>query len=425
LAGRLQSPNFPPEPSSRAAMIRVVELVAAQGDPRQRMVLERLSILGKEVRRAREQLGKIRVASLGPSQRAHALGLARRAALRRAHQARTAELLAAVHADPDRDEPRLVYADWLAAHGDPHGEFITLQIERARIGELASARERALLERHGPAWAGPINPVLNFASRVFERGFLASASVEVQNFYGEMIEAGEWSTLWILDGLVSDRLVKLAPLDHLRELYGYLRLDRFVALRADNRLAAVSHYECSLADPNLPLEFPLGLRTLLVRHALDDALLALPEAPAIAGLEQLGVRYVSKRTDSRMADHRERGLARHRFELLRGRLPTHVRRLFLIDDGSARASQPCGWTLSFERDELDVFSRLRVDWQRPANDRSDHGAVTVLLGTLGSLGLGSLRTLVLGQFDDPARELAVERLRELADASGCELESEP
>lgn len=424
LARWLLIPNVAPLPKTRPVIMRMVELLAAQGDPRQLATLERLSLLPRDLERTREQLAKVRVTSLAPLQRAHSSRLARRAELRRAHEARTAELLAAVHADPDHDEPRLVYADWLAAQGDPHAEFITLQIERARIGGAVSAREQELLARHGLAWAGAINPVLNFASRVFERGFLVSASVEVRNFHGDMADAGEWSTLRILDGLVSGQLLKRAPLDHLRELYGYLRLEHFIAQRADNRLAAVTHYECSLADPYLPLEIPLGLRTLLVRHALDDRLLALADATAIAGLEQLGVRYLSNRSDS-MADHRERGMPRHRFELLRGQLPTHVRRLFLIDDATARASQPCGWTLTFERDELDVFSRLRVDWQRPAHDRSGHGAVTQLLGVLSELGLGSFVRLVLGSFDSPARTTAIDLLDELARAAGCELMVEP
>jgi uncharacterized protein (TIGR02996 family) len=334
-------------------------------------------------------------------------------------KARTAELLAAVYAAPDDDAARLVYADWLTAQGDPHGEFITLQVERSRVGGAVSTREQELLVRHGAAWAGAINPVLSFTSRVFERGFLASAAV--QSFHGEMVDAAEWATLRVLDGFVSERLLERAPLHHLRELYGYLHLERFIALRAGNRLAKVESYECAL-DRSPSLEVPLGLRTLLVRHAHDDALLALAEAPAIDGLEQLGVRYVSNRADSRFFPRQyDRGRVLPRFELLRGRLPAHVRRLCLIDDGTSRASEPCGWTLTFERDELDVFSQLRVDWERPAHVRSGHRAASELLGTLSELGLGSLKRLVLGKFDDPARAVAVERLTELAEAGGCEL----
>jgi uncharacterized protein (TIGR02996 family) len=37
-------------------------------------------------------------------------------------------LLAAIHAEPRDDMPRLVYADWLDEHDDPRGEFIRLHV---------------------------------------------------------------------------------------------------------------------------------------------------------------------------------------------------------------------------------------------------------------------------------------------------------
>jgi uncharacterized protein (TIGR02996 family) len=359
--------------------------------------------------------------SLGPQSQEELERLAPRARLRRAHEARTAELLAAVHASPDRDEPRLVYADWLAAHGDPRGEFIVLQLQRARSGGEVTAREHELLERHEFEWAGDIHPALGLGARTFERGFLSAASVEVPNLEGEIVTAREWSTLRTLDGHVSDELARSGPFDHLRELYGYLQLEQFVALRADNRLAAVECYECSLADPNLPLDVPLGLKALLVRRALDPTLLALAESAAITGLEQLGVYYNSGPTAA--ADHRERRSVRHRFELLRGRLPSHVRSLRLLDDATARASRPCGWVLTFERDELEVFSQLRVDWWQPAHNRRGGESVTQLIEVLDELGLGGLRRLTLGSFEDAARGLAVERLEDLAKRFGIEASS--
>ena len=39
----------------------------------------------------------------------------------------SAQLLAAIIEDPDDDAPRLVYADWLQAQGDPRGELMQLQ----------------------------------------------------------------------------------------------------------------------------------------------------------------------------------------------------------------------------------------------------------------------------------------------------------
>jgi uncharacterized protein (TIGR02996 family) len=86
-----------------------------------------------------------------------------------------AELLAAVYENPDRDEPRLVYADWLLERGNPRGELIVLQCKRHRGETLAPAeekRERALLAKHARAWHGPLSEVLK-GSR-FRRGFVES-----------------------------------------------------------------------------------------------------------------------------------------------------------------------------------------------------------------------------------------------------------
>lgn len=62
-------------------------------------------------------------------------------------------LLAAIAADPDDDEPRIVYADWLQQQGDPRGELIAVQcaVARRRSPALA-ARERELLERYEVEW---------------------------------------------------------------------------------------------------------------------------------------------------------------------------------------------------------------------------------------------------------------------------------
>ncbi len=82
------------------------------------------------------------------------------------------ELLAAVFAAPDDDVPRLVYADALSERGDARGEFIALQLARAR-GEATPAqraRERELSAdaKRLSAWALP----LSSAGEVgFGRGF--------------------------------------------------------------------------------------------------------------------------------------------------------------------------------------------------------------------------------------------------------------
>ena len=65
-----------------------------------------------------------------------------RSVRRAANRAGETELLAEIYAAPDDDAPRLVYADWLQERGDPRGEFIALQLERARGKARSGGRQR-------------------------------------------------------------------------------------------------------------------------------------------------------------------------------------------------------------------------------------------------------------------------------------------
>lgn len=89
-----------------------------------------------------------------------------------------ADLLELVYAAPDEDEPRLVYADALSARGDVRGEFIVLQVERARgNGDAARlAREIALHDdaKRRASWALPLS---NGGSCRFARGFPARVAL--------------------------------------------------------------------------------------------------------------------------------------------------------------------------------------------------------------------------------------------------------
>jgi uncharacterized protein (TIGR02996 family) len=70
------------------------------------------------------------------------------------------DLLAAIAADPDALEPRLIYADWLQARDDPRGELIVVQAGRLarpddvqleeRERELTTELTNALVLRAGP-----------------------------------------------------------------------------------------------------------------------------------------------------------------------------------------------------------------------------------------------------------------------------------
>ncbi len=165
----------------------VLELMVAAADPRQAPVLEDLLANPRAERAAtRDELAE----TLPPViDRLRAIPVrlseAERAAWRRLvpekpqapHGADGEALWAAVRAEPDDDDVRLVYADWLQEHGDPRGELILLQVRAAR-GKASPSderRARALLKEHRDEWLGELALVLTGTK--FERGFLDEASV--------------------------------------------------------------------------------------------------------------------------------------------------------------------------------------------------------------------------------------------------------
>jgi uncharacterized protein (TIGR02996 family) len=103
-----------------------------------------------------------------------------------------AALLAAIHADPDDDGARQVYADLLTELDDPRGAFITMQLARAgRAAKPAMvAAERALLVEHAVGWMGALAELTavqhpgylrfdreDLGTALFERGFLVACSL--------------------------------------------------------------------------------------------------------------------------------------------------------------------------------------------------------------------------------------------------------
>ena len=93
------------------------------------------------------------------------------------------ELLAQVYEHPEDDGPRLIYADWLSAQGEPLGEFILLQCMRARAGEQQPGRrELELWERFRYKWQGSLMDYLEYDEVVFRRGFLAECPMNMYSW---------------------------------------------------------------------------------------------------------------------------------------------------------------------------------------------------------------------------------------------------
>ncbi len=105
-----------------------------------------------------------------------------------------AALLEAICAAPDRDEPRLVYADWLEEHEDPRGELIQLQVAQARL-RPRSAQFAKLQRRIDALWAGgwsgwtPKVPTVapgQFCQWSFTRGFASAVHTVPSAFIDAM-----------------------------------------------------------------------------------------------------------------------------------------------------------------------------------------------------------------------------------------------
>src|SRR5688572_21340464 len=95
------------------------------------------------------------------------------------------DLLAAIAADPDAIEPRLIYADWLQARNEPRGELITVQAKRlenpedveleARERELTKALTKELMDQTA---AEPLPPQLIVR---WHLGFVDSIKLSVRS----------------------------------------------------------------------------------------------------------------------------------------------------------------------------------------------------------------------------------------------------
>lgn len=89
------------------------------------------------------------------------------------------DFLERIRAHPDDDRLRAVYGDWLIEQGDERGEFIALQLKRARHDGTPEdlRRERELLSTNWYAWSGPLAKALHRDESTFERGFLTHVTM--------------------------------------------------------------------------------------------------------------------------------------------------------------------------------------------------------------------------------------------------------
>lgn len=156
-------------------------------------------------------------------------------------------LLAAVLADPQDTEARLIYADWLTQQGDPRGELIVLQVELAsgrlkgaRKGQAAK-REKALLRKHGRGWAK--EAMQHAKTFAFERGFVGTIEMTGTAWAsrGAQLLAREPITTLQIDGVNRNSLVAIANAPHTARLARIESMDS-LWLRAAPDAAALTAF---------------------------------------------------------------------------------------------------------------------------------------------------------------------------------------
>lgn len=110
-----------------------------------------------------------------------------------------AALYEAVYRSPKDLVARRILADALLELDDPRGEFLQLQLGPS--SPATRKREKALLGRYEPDWAGTVGTVLQKGGRRWENGFLTAGRLQVRNL-GEALGVADdpaWRLMRDLD----------------------------------------------------------------------------------------------------------------------------------------------------------------------------------------------------------------------------------
>jgi uncharacterized protein (TIGR02996 family) len=247
-------------------------------------------------------------------------------------------LLVAIHATPDDDAPRLVFADWLDEHGEPErAEFIRLQVAQRReyeangrtdVLEDLFVRARSLFYR---AWSEPVRTIFGRGIAFYSRGFpkRPSYAVPADHLTAGLPVAATW--------IGPDTLIRVEPrvgrLGHLATMPELRWLRRLTIQPPWRNEPAPPEAEVAdfLASPYL-----IGVRLLsLARLGLTAATgRALRTAPALRSLETLDLTGNQLGRAGALALARSRNLPSLRHLALTGnRIGTVAVRAFLKSEG--------------------------------------------------------------------------------------------
>jgi len=170
------------------------------------------------------------------------------------------ELLESVRLNPDSDEPRLVYADWLEENGDPdRARFI--QVQCALNSESLSSEERKQLEE--------VEQSL-LASHVWDWAEHLGTDVTEWTFHRGFIERVETCLEYNRDEIVATLTQPMVR--HVRDVSQFCEFDAFVeALPELSHLTGLEFWGLYAFENDLLrkiLESPslANLRTLILQH---------------------------------------------------------------------------------------------------------------------------------------------------------------
>ena len=247
--------------------------------------------------------------------------------------------LDAIIARPDDDTVRLVYADWLAEHGDPdRGEFIRAQIELVntppdcdavnRRRAVLFGRQAELLKKHKKAWLAPFVPFARESS--FERGFVQALELPAKAF---VERADEWAPLTPITRV---KISEIPDYDRATQTHTSWAPNLFASPHL-SRLATLDLHGLSLSAADLePLaEHPNLSRLrelLLVWNRLgNEGAALLANMPQLSGLESLDL------SSNGITDPGARAIALGRYfdnlkELRIGRNSIHSAAWALLED---------------------------------------------------------------------------------------------
>lgn len=246
----------------------------------------------------------------------------------------TDEILGQILADPDDDRPRMVFADWLMAKGDPRGELISIQCALARhatrcedIGPLEplELRERALLKAYGKSWLLDAETRLAYWGEFgFRRGLIETLTVSggFAGTYAKVREAAPLLRVLSVAGL--DELAgspALAGIEDLAIRSGFPQLRELETLARSPHIAKLRRLGFVYANPtqreiftfvSLPLplvELSMGFygEPFYGRLVLEQ----LAKTPHRQALETLRIRWLR-----RLGTIRELGAALPNLETL-------------------------------------------------------------------------------------------------------------